>query len=294
MSKKFKITGALAGQRLDVALAKLSGQSRSFWQDRIKSGLVRMGGQEIKASYITEGGETLSIDEPMNQPVEMVPKAIPVIYKDEDIIVIDKPAGVVVHPTRPGEASVVAAFRDEVTDIDEERPGIVHRLDKDTSGVMVLARNPAAKKMLQEQFAGREVAKTYLVLVQGTPRAAEAVVKLPIGRSSSRPTSRTVKKEGKEATTRYKLIERFSGYSLIEAHPETGRTHQIRVHFRHIGHPVAGDVVYGDRRRPRGLGRQFLHATSLTFKMPSGVQKTFTSPIPPDLQAFLDQLKKQV
>lgn len=295
MSKTLKLSVAQTGQRLDLALSQVSGLSRSYWHGRIKARAVRVAGQEVKASYIVTGNEKVTVEaeaEVQSGPIAM-PK-LTELYRDDDVIVIEKPAGLLSHTTKPGEASVAASLASEVRDDDAERPGIVHRLDRDTSGVMVVARNPKAKAFLQAQFTGRKVKKTYLMLVRGTPKDLEAVIKLPIGRSKARPTSRTVRASGKEAVTRYKVLERLSGYALIEAQPETGRTHQIRVHFAHLGHPVVGDITYGDKQRPRGLSRQFLHAASLTLTLPSGTVKTFHSTLPNDLEEFLLQLKKQL
>jgi 23S rRNA pseudouridine1911/1915/1917 synthase len=217
---------------------------------------------------------------------------LPVVYEDRDIMVIDKPAGISVHGGNGLiEQPTVADFaRQYTTDPDPERPGVVHRLDKDTSGLLVLAKNVAAKEYMQQQWQNHAVAKTYLLLAVGRVKPEEAVIRLPIGRAAGRPTLRAVTPGGKAAVTNYKLLAAYPGFSYIEARPETGRTHQLRVHFAAIGHPVAGDVQYGVAARPLSLARQFLHAASLSFTAPSGRQLTLTSELPPDLRAALDRV----
>jgi 23S rRNA pseudouridine1911/1915/1917 synthase len=170
----------------------------------------------------------------------------------------------------------------------------VHRLDRDTSGLLVLAKSAAAKSALQAQFRSRTVAKTYQLLTIGHPEPAAAVIRLPTTRHPTRPLQRTVSATGRDATTRYRTLTVYPGYSLIEAQPETGRTHQIRVHFAAIGHPVAGDTTYGPARRPLHLQRQFLHAAQLQFTTPSGQTLHLRSPLPPDLATVLARLEKQV
>lgn len=213
------------------------------------------------------------------------------IFQDENALVLDKPAGVSVHP-RDGDAvekTIVDEIRDRVEDSDQFRPGIVHRLDKDTSGIIIVAKNPKAKAFLQAQFKDRKVQKTYIALVHGHPEQDEAIIDLPIGRHSRNPMKRAVVGNGKEAITRYKVTKKFKDYALIEAYPKTGRTHQIRVHLAHLGHPIVGDSVYG--KSDSRLKRQFLHAHKLEITLPNGTRKTFTSPLPPDLKTFLNSLK---
>jgi 23S rRNA pseudouridine1911/1915/1917 synthase len=195
-----------------------------------------------------------------------------------------------VHP-REGDRSeqtVVDEIRDKVEDTDTERPGIVHRLDKDTSGLLIIAKNPKAKAFLQAQFKDRNVKKTYIALVHGHPENDEAIIELPIGRHSRNPMKRAVVGSGKESTSHYKVIKKFNDHSLLEVYPKTGRTHQIRVHLSHLGNPIVGDSVYG--RSSQELSRQFLHAHKLEIDLPNGQHKTFTSPLPPDLKAFLPDL----
>ena len=213
------------------------------------------------------------------------------LHEDEQLIILDKPAGVSVHPGqgRVGVQTIVDLIRDKVNDPDSERPGIVHRLDRDTSGVLVIAKDAKTKAFLQQQFQQRTVKKVYLALVNGVPKLEHAILDWPIGRHRQNPLKRAVIGRGKPAQTEYKIKKTYLGpYALLEVSPKTGRTHQIRVHLAHLGHPVVGDRLYG--RRPNGLKRHWLHAHKLTLKLPSGSRKTFTSPLPKDLKAFLKKL----
>jgi 23S rRNA pseudouridine1911/1915/1917 synthase len=177
---------------------------------------------------------------------------------------------------------------DKVQDADKTRPGIVHRLDRDTSGLVVIAKHPAAKTYLQKLFKTRRVKKTYQALLVGRIKPDAAVIKLPIDRKPGQPTKRAVVKGGREAVTVYRLLKAFPGYSLVEVQPETGRTHQLRVHFSHLGHPMVGDSIYG-RSEPK-LGRHWLHAAKLEFKSPSGRKLKLSSPLPAELKTWVDQL----
>ena len=215
---------------------------------------------------------------------------VKVIFEDNDVLVVDKPSGISVHP-RVGEplgSTIAGMFRKKLKDKDANRPGIVHRLDKDTSGVLILAKNIKAKDMLQKQFRDRSVRKKYVALVQGTPDPAHAQIEIPIGRHAKNPIRRAAKASGKLASTEYEVIQKYGNYSLLEVTPSTGRTHQIRVHLAHIGHPVVGDRLYG--KEDIQLDRHFLHAKSLSIILPSNVRKTFSAPWPVELKAFLHTL----
>src|SRR5206468_6022792 len=225
--------------------------------------------------------------------------AIPltIIYQDGDIIVLDKPAGLTVHPA-PGHPSgtlvnaLLAACPDLRGIAGTLRPGIVHRLDKDTSGLMVVAKNDRAQRALQRQLKDRDVRKTYLALVRGVPAPREGTIAAPIGRHPKNRKKMAVVADGREATTRYRVREEIAGgqYSLLEVEPVTGRTHQIRVHLAAVGHPVVGDATYG--RPSAAVGRQFLHAHKLAFAMPLGGRTVeFESPLPADLREALSQLR---
>jgi 23S rRNA pseudouridine1911/1915/1917 synthase len=218
---------------------------------------------------------------------------LPVVYQDEDIVVIDKPVKLMVHEAANSAGSTVVDYARSVSsDPDPDRPGIVHRLDRDTSGLLIIAKTAAAKQQLQQQFKDRRVKKTYLLLVHGYPEPAAAILRLPIGRAQN-PTQRLVSQSGRMAETKYHTLERLTGFSLVEAQPLTGRTHQLRVHFKHIGHPIVGDQLYGHEPN-LGLKRQFLHATRLEFTAPGGDLLKLESPLPLELQQVLEQLRKRL
>ncbi len=231
-------------------------------------------------------------------------RAIGVIHEERDFLVLDKPAGVSVHrgASMVGETVTDWLLRTypevkTVGDDPEMRPGIVHRLDKDTSGVLIVARNQPAFEALKRLFQRRQVEKIYLALVLGVPSERSGAIETPIGRLARHPTKRGVgaKLRGaRAAITRYRVLERFDGYALLRVRPHTGRMHQIRVHLKSIGHPVAGDRVYGGMKASLlGLDRQFLHASSLEFSYPEGRRLRFESPLPPELNAVLKELRKQ-
>jgi len=221
---------------------------------------------------------------------------IPIIYEDDDLIVIDKPAGILVHPV----SSFAKATADESETLIEfllkkyPQAKLVHRLDKDTSGIMVVAKNEKAYEFLKEQFQNREIKKKYLALVYGILKDRRGIIAKSISKSRKRGGSQTIAPIGKmrEAITRYEVIKEFPNYSLLEATPETGRTHQIRVHLASIGHPIAGDEKYKFKRQEKinGLNRQFLHAKYLKFKLPNGAIKEFTSDLPNELSKILENL----
>lgn len=212
------------------------------------------------------------------------------LHEDDDVLVIDKPAGINVHAGagHADEDTVVDFIQDKVEDDGSGRPGIVHRLDRDTSGVLVTAKHAEAKKLLQEQFKSRQVQKQYVALVVGRPRHSRAVLNWPIGRHPKNPLKRAVRGNGREAITGYTTLEEFDGYTLLELKPKTGRMHQIRVHLAHLGHPVVGDALYG--KHVPGLDRHFLHAQSLTVRLPSGASRQFTAELPRELKEFLGKL----
>lgn len=217
---------------------------------------------------------------------------VPVLFEDDNVIVINKPAGLLTHPTddNPDEPSVASYFRTQIDDPDPIRPGIVHRLDKDTSGVMILARNIATKEFLQSQFKARTVQKSYIALVWGRLKHPRARIELPIARKPQRGNEMKIAHGGKMAISEYGVKQEFDLYSLIEIDLQTGRTHQIRVQLEHLGHPVVGDTQYGRKPMPTGLSRQFLHAKSLRCEIAKGKSKEFVAPLAPDLQSFLDNL----
>ncbi len=210
---------------------------------------------------------------------------IPILHEDDNIIVVDKPTGVLVHSGNGNDMeTLVDVFRDKLSSDDELRPGIVHRLDMDTSGLLVLAKDDKTKDFLQKQFQNRTVDKSYLAAVRGLPKPREARLELPIGRSPKNPMKRTVRPNGRMAITEYKVVDEAPGCSMLELKILTGRTHQIRVHMQYIGHPILGDELYG--KKTKGLSRQFLHASKLSFDHPAQGRVSFSSKLPEDLLGF--------
>lgn len=295
------------GNRLDKWLTeRVEGLSRSAVQELIETGHVTVNGAPARPSYRVREGDRVMVELPPPPEAGLVPEAIPlpVVYEDDTLLVVDKPAGMVVHPG-PGHAAgtlvnALLARYPELAGEPDERPGIVHRLDRDTSGLLVIARHPTVRQALQRQFQARRVDKTYLALLEGELQPPWGRIEAPIGRDPRHRQRMTVMPEGREAVTEYRVRERFrygSGsstghYTLVEAHPWTGRTHQIRVHFASIGHPVVGDRVYGHRRVHLPVSRQFLHAWRLEFDHPrSGERLQFEAPLPPDLAGVLEDLR---
>ncbi len=297
--KTHNLTADQPGERLDTFVARaLPELSRSHARKLIDTGFVTIAGRAPKASEKLQAGADVQVIVPPPEAMTLEPQAIPlsIIYQDNDIIVVDKPAGLTVHPA-PGhpDGTLVNALLAACPDLQgisgTLRPGIVHRLDKDTSGLLVVAKNDRAMRALQGQLKAREVHKTYLALVRGVPNPREGQIEAPIGRSLKDRKKMAVVDNGRESTTRYKVIEELpGGYALLEVEPVTGRTHQIRVHLAAIQRPIFGDTLYG---QPSPLlGRQFLHAAKLGFGMPlGGRQVEFISPLPPDLQGVLDKLR---
>lgn len=295
MSHKVVIPETAAGERLDVVLAQLTGKSRSSIQKLFKAGKIEIDGSPATAKQLAMPGQAVSIGE---LEIEELPPApeLEILYQDDDLLVIEKPTGLAVHLSESGRAqATVAAFAKEFGVIDDEadRPGIVHRLDKDTSGLLVIAKNPDAKSFLQEQFRNRKVEKTYLALVRGRMASDEATINLPIDRDRKHPTKRAVVPGGRASVTHYRVVEEFEGYSLLEIKLETGRTHQIRVHFSHLGHPVAGDQLYGGPHI-KDLNGQFLHSARISFTAPSGELVDIESPLPENLKNTLESLREKV
>ncbi len=312
MNETFTVPDDGAGSRLDVFLTSvLGGRSRSHIQRLIKDGQVHVDGRPAKANQAMKAGQVVIVELP--PPTEATPhaEALPlrIVYQDKDLIVVDKPAGMVVHPAA-GHASgtLVNALLHHVDDLSgiggEKRPGIVHRLDRGTSGLMVVAKNDAAHEELARQFHDREVEKEYIALVWGEVQAGRRI-DAPIGRDPINRKKMSAKaRRSREAVTRIVKAEKF-GVVLTLAHIaiHTGRTHQIRVHLSAIGHPIVGDSLYGgvhrrvpgDLRAVRHLTRPFLHAARLVITHPTEKRRMeFTSPLPDDLQQVLDELTEQI
>jgi 23S rRNA pseudouridine1911/1915/1917 synthase len=295
------------GVRLDVFLARrLENLTRSQIQLLNRSGAIRIGGSQEKAGYRIRGGETIEVDLRAVPAVPISPEQIPlqIYFEDRDLAVIEKPAGMVVHPgsgTRGGTIANALMFHfKNLSDMGgESRPGIVHRIDKKTSGLLMIAKNNIAHAKLSEAFRARKIQKTYLALVHGRPKRDTAAIDLTVSRH---PTVRTKmaagRPSGRAAHSEYKVLKTFPGFSLLEVKITTGRTHQIRVHLSAIGHPVVGDDVYGERsykefiKKFGDLNRYFLHATMLRFEHPvTGKPLEFHSPLPEELQKVLNGIQ---
>lgn len=293
-----------SSERLDKILAaRFPEYSRSRMQGLIRDGFVQVNQKVVaKTGFTVESGMTIEVHLPAVQPVELQPEPIPlkVIFDHPDVLVIDKPAGLVVHPAAGHESgTLVNAVMGLMPDLEgiggELRPGIVHRLDKDTSGLILIAKNERAHRFLQDQFRLRQVKKVYLALVDGKPPTPNGRIEAPIARDPAHRKQMAVVPAGKgrEAITEYFTRESFPEHTLIEAYPLTGRTHQIRLHLAFIGCPIAGDSVYGRRKVSLPLSRHFLHAARLIIRLPGEKQpRTFESPLPPELEQILQQLRK--
>ena len=286
-------------ERLDKYVARnVPALSRSYLHQLIGSGDISVDGVVRRPAFKVTPGQRIDVSIPPPVEDEIHPEPIPlaIVHEDDEVIVLDKLAGMVVHPA-PGHASgtLVNALIHYAPGINvggRLRPGIVHRLDKDTSGLIVVAKTDRARNGLVEQWQRRTVEKRYTALVSGVVEDDEATIDAPIGRDPVQRQRMAVVRSGRPAVTRFTVRQRFQSATLLDVEIETGRTHQIRVHLRFIGHPVAGDRVYGlGRQAIPGLRRQFLHASRLGFTLPHGDRVTFHSELPRDLQAVLDHLQ---
>ena len=287
-----------AGERIDRYLAdECPDLSRTRIKRLIVDGEVAVDGNATNAGYRLRAGQSVEIQVPDPAPSHMLPQSIPisVVYEDEHLLVVDKPAGMPVHP---GVGHPDSTLLNAVLGLDSEigsvggqsRPGLVHRLDKDTSGLILVAKTDQAHDHLSAQFKDRSIQKGYLALVAGYPEPTDAIIDAPVGRDPDDRKKMAVVDDGRPASTLYRTLQRFRGCSFIDVRPKTGRTHQIRVHFASIGHPIIGDETYG-QADPR-LERHFLHAAHLGFKHPAtGERVELRAPLPNDLQAVLDELR---
>lgn len=313
MNEQLIVSPEDAGQRLDVfCVQHLPTHSRAALQKAIKEGQIRVNDRQVKPRYTVAVGDTVTVAI-ATPAVAAVPAGvlptIEILYGDRDVMVINKPAGLVVHAGQAQEAQSVVAWavdRDaEMAKVgdDPSRPGIVHRLDKDTSGVLILAKNQKAFEHLKEQFARRRAHKEYLALVFGVPGESKGRINRALLRSKRNPLRRTIDPAGKEAITEWRLEEKFGPaaglgsrneqYALLRVYPLTGRMHQIRVHLHFLGFPIVGDAVYTFKRQrqPQGVVRHMLHAEKLTLTLPSGKRATFTAPLPADFTRVIESLR---
>ena len=289
------------GKRIDAYVAEKMDISRVNVQRLIEENKLLVNGKSVKPSYKVKLGDEISIEKEEPKEIEIKPEniPIPILYEDNDIIVVNKPKGMVVHPANGNwEGTLVNAImaicKDSLSGIGGEiRPGIVHRLDKDTSGVIVIAKNDKAHINLSEQIKNHEVEKTYVALVRGIVKVNEATIDMPIARSTSDRKKMAVSEKGKKAVTHFKVLKRYSKYncSLLEVKIETGRTHQIRVHLAQIGYPIIGDSVYSKGSNIWGIEGQCLHAISLKFHHPvTGKEMFIEAPLP----EYFDNLIKEL
>ena len=288
-----------AGTRADVFLAAKLGVSRSNMQKLLEDGRVKRGEKIIKANYKVRAGEMFVVDIPEPEPIEAVPENIPldIIYEDDDVVVLNKARGMVVHPA-PGNytGTLVNALLYHCSNLSginsAIRPGIVHRLDKDTSGIMIVAKNDAAHISLSQQIQSKTAVRTYLAVVRGNIKTDSGTIETQIARDKTdRKKMAVVKEGGRDAITDYEVLERFGKYTLVRCKLRTGRTHQIRVHMEYLGYPLVGDLKYSPMKTPFGIKGQALHSHTLEFTHPrTGERMKFEAPLPEDMHKIITRL----
>lgn len=298
--EKFIVNEELAGQRLDMYItSKVQNLSRMAVKRLIKEEQIIVNRKTPKVSYKVQTEDVIEITIPEAKKLDLKAQDIPVevIYEDNDIIVVNKPKGLVVHPANGNwdgtlVNAIMAICKESLSGIGGEiRPGIVHRLDKDTSGLLIIAKNDRAHLNMSNQIKDRQVKKIYYALVRGIVTENEATINIPIARSTKDRKKMAVSKDGKEAVTHFKVIERFDKYTLLEVKIDTGRTHQIRVHLSEIGYPVVGDEVYSNGKNDFGVHGQLLHAKSLDFKHPiTGKEMHLEAELPEEFKNVLKML----
>lgn len=303
MNREYELTAEASGQRLDKYLAEeMADLSRSRIKELVQAGEVLVNGKKSKVSYKVQKGDLIQVTVLPLEPLALEAENIPldIVYEDEDVIVVNKPQGMVVHPAagHPSHTLVNALLyhtRDLADSPEGFRPGIVHRIDKDTSGLLMVAKNAAARESLEKQLAAKSNKRQYLAIVHGNFAEEEGTIDAPIGRNPKDRKQMAVVEKGKSAVTHFRVLEQYQGYSLVECQLETGRTHQIRVHMAYIGHPLAGDPLYGPRKTLPGHG-QFLHAKTLGFEQPSTGEWLEFSVQPPEIfqQTVADLRKNRV
>ncbi len=288
-----------AGARIDVCLAAKLGVSRSNMQKLLEEGRVKRGDKVLKANYKVRAGEVYTVDIPEPEPIEAVPEDIPldIIYEDDDVVVLNKARGMVVHPA-PGNytGTLVNALLYHCKNLSginsAIRPGIVHRLDKDTSGIMIVAKNDAAHIALSQQIQSKTAVRTYLAVVRGNIKTDSGTIETQIARDKNdRKKMVVVKEGGREAITDYEVLERFGKYTLVRCKLRTGRTHQIRVHMEYLGYPLVGDPKYSPMKTPFAIKGQALHSHTLEFTHPrTGERMKFEAPLPEDMHKIITRL----
>ena len=298
---EFRIKQEQQNIRLDKIISELEQDiSRTGVQRMIDEGNILVNGRKVKTSYKVAKGDLITIQDEEPQETDLVPQDIPlnIIYEDDDILIINKEKGMVVHPGAGNPDgtlvnAIMAKCRDSLSGIGGKiRPGVVHRIDKDTSGLVIIAKNDKTHIDISEQIKNREVEKTYFALVRGNIKENEAVINMPIGRSTKDRKKMAVDKKGKEAITEFKVLKRYDGFTYIEVKIKTGRTHQIRVHMAEIGYPIIGDEVYSNGRNPFYVKGQMLHASKLGFIHPTTKEKVvFEAPLPEYFENILELLK---
>ena len=301
--KEYIIRSDTENTRLDKVIAVLDQElSRSMIQKMLDDGRILVNGKKEKASYKTKINDEILVEEVIAKEIELKAQDIPVevIYEDSDIIVVNKPKGMVVHPANGNpDGTLVNAImnicKESLSGIGGEiRPGIVHRIDKDTSGLLIVAKNDKAHINLSEQIKNREITKKYVALVRGVIKENNATIDMPIGRSDKDRKKMAVKKDGKNAVTHFDVIKRYNGYTYLDIKIDTGRTHQIRVHLAEIGYPIVGDSVYSNGRNPFRVEGQMLHAKSLEFKHPiTGQVLKLEAPLPEYFEKVLKELEEK-
>ena len=302
--KEYLISKDYVGIRLDKVIAELDKDiSRSMIQKLLDENKIKVNDKLQKASYKTKLNDIITLEEIIVKETKLIPQDIPIdiIYEDSDIIVVNKPKGMVVHPANGNPDGTLAnaimnICKDSLSGIGGEiRPGIVHRIDKDTSGLLIIAKNDKAHINLSQQIKNREITKRYVALVRGVVKENKATIDMPIGRSNSDRKKMSVKKDGKNAITHFEVIKRYNGYTYLDLKIDTGRTHQIRVHLSEIGYPIVGDEVYSNGKNPFNVKGQMLHAKSLDFKHPiTGKAMHLDAPLPTYFEDVINRLEKEL
>lgn len=305
-TEKFTVDKKHAKLRIDIYLSKKTAITRSYIQKLLKSGHILVNGKQIKTSYKISANDKIIVCLPKPEKLNLKPEkmSLEILYEDDDIIVINKPKGICVHPgAGTKQDTLVSGLLYHCKNLSGiggvERPGIVHRLDKDTSGVLLIAKNDNAHLSLSKQFSERKISKTYLALIHGVPKTTEGVIEKPIGRHPVERKKMTVREDGRYAKTAWKIIKTFNtgtgGMSLLEVKIFTGRTHQIRVHLSFIGHPIVGDAVYGKKNSQKNfdLKGQFLHSYKTGFIHPKTKNlMEFTAELPQELKTVLEKISE--